>query len=170
MRQTTQFIVGQIRLMQTVLPGLDEEARRAEERDVGEPGLQLVPPYRSIRRVSGLPTTSRSALETSSANRSYCATTGDVAPVVCGSASWPVLEPLVACTAAAALKAPALPHDLWLWLAATLATLMLIAGLFVRGIARPLANAAVDAIGDGSTRRVERGRPKSVALRCSTTR
>lgn len=44
MRQTTQFVVGQIRLMQTVLPGLDDEARRRlEARDVGEPGIQLVP-------------------------------------------------------------------------------------------------------------------------------
>ena len=57
-----------------------------------------------------------------------------------------------------------MPHDLWYWLAGTLATLMLIAGLFVRGIVRPLANlgAAVDAIGDGSTRKVEPEGPSEV--------
>ena len=52
-RQTTQFIVGQIKLLHTVLPGLDAEARRRlEERDVGEPGMQLVPDGPSVPEYS----------------------------------------------------------------------------------------------------------------------
>jgi two-component system osmolarity sensor histidine kinase EnvZ len=57
-----------------------------------------------------------------------------------------------------------LPPDLWLWLAAVLAVLMLIAGFFVRGIVGPLARLgeAVTATGDGSARTVNPEGPKEV--------
>ena len=167
-RQTTQFVVGQIRLLQTVLPGLDAEARRRlEERDVGEPGLQLVPDGPAVPEY--LP---RFGFAHDLAER-----LGDKLdePVIlrhdgrrgpgglwigfmAGSERWWLVLP------PPRFKAPGLPHDLWYWLAGTLATLMLIAGLFVRGIVRPLANlgAAVDAIGDGSTRKVEPEGPSEV--------
>ena len=159
-RQTTQFIVGQIRLMQTVLPGLDEEARRRlEERDVGEPGLQLVPDGPSVPEYSprfGFAHDLAERLGDKLDEPVVLRHDGRRGPgglwigFMAGAERWWLVLP------PPRFKAPALPHDLWLWLAATLATLMLIAGLFVRGIVRPLANlgAAVDAIGDGSTRRV----------------
>lgn len=153
-RQTTQFVVGQIRLLQTVLPGLDAEARRRlEERDVGEPGLQLVPDGPAVPEYSprfGFASDLAERLETKLDEPVVLRHDGRRGPgglwigfMAGGERWWLVLPP-------PRFKAPALPHDLWLWLAATLATLMLIAGLFVRGIVRPLANlgAAVDAIGD----------------------
>ncbi len=167
-RQTTQFIVGQIRLMQTVLPGLDEEARRRlEERDVGEPGLQLVPDGPSVPEYSprfGFAHDLAERLGDKLDEPVVLRHDGRRGPgglwigFMAGAERWWLVLP------PPRFKAPALPHDLWLWLAATLATLMLIAGLFVRGIVRPLANlgAAVDAIGDGSTRRVEPEGPTEV--------
>jgi len=58
----------------------------------------------------------------------------------------------------------ALPPDLWLWLSGTLAVLLVIAGLFVRGIVGPLARLgeAVAATGDGSARTVTPEGPKEV--------
>ena len=42
--QTVQFIAGQVRLLQSVMPGLDSAARRRiADADVGEAGLQLRP-------------------------------------------------------------------------------------------------------------------------------
>ena len=42
--QTVQLIAGQVRLLQIVLPGLDQAARQAlSEADAGEQGLQLRP-------------------------------------------------------------------------------------------------------------------------------
>ena len=170
LRQTTEFVAGQIRLMQTVLPGLDEEARRKlEERDVGEPGMQLVPDGALVPEYSPAfrfrPAIWRRASKTNSTSRSFCVTTATTGRAACGSASWPAASAGGwSCRRQPRFKAPGLPHDLWLWLAATLATLMLIAGLFVRGIVRPLANLgeAVDAIGDGSIRKVEPEGPTEV--------
>ena len=91
MRQTTQFVVGQIRLMQTVLPGLADEARRCQDRGVelrlvsrepvvtrivdacGLSGvLPIYPtarPCRSIRRASASPAISPNGSATSSTSR-----------------------------------------------------------------------------------------------------
>ena len=168
MRQTTQFVVGQIRLMQTVLPGLDDEARRRlEARDVGEPGIQLVPDGPAVPEYSprfGFASDLAERLGNKLDEPVILRHDGRREPgglwigfMAGGERWWLVLPP-------PRFKAPSLPHDLWLWLAATLATLMLIAGLFVRGIVRPLANlgAAVDAVGDGSTRKVEPEGPSEV--------
>ncbi len=167
-KQTTQFVVGQIRLMQTVLPGLDEEARhRLEERDVGEPGLQLVPDGPDVPEYSprfGFAEDLAERLEHRLDEQIILRHDGRRGPgglwigfMAGGERWWLVLPP-------PRFKAPSLPHDLWYWLAGTLVTLMLIAGLFVRGIVRPLANLgqAVDAIGDGSTRKVEPEGPTEV--------
>jgi two-component system osmolarity sensor histidine kinase EnvZ len=58
----------------------------------------------------------------------------------------------------------ALPPDLWLWLAVSLIILVIIAGLFVRGIVGPLARLgeAVSATGDGSARTITPEGPKEV--------
>ena len=167
-RQTTQFVVGQIRLLQTVLPGLDAEARRRlEERDVGEPGLQLVPDGPAVPEYSprfGFAHDLAERLGDKLDEPVILRHDGRRGPgglwigFMAGSERWWLVLP------PPRFKAPGLPHDLWYWLAGTLATLMLIAGLFVRGIVRPLANlgAAVDAIGDGSTRKVEPEGPSEV--------
>lgn len=167
-RQTTQFVVGQIKLLQTVLPGLDEEARRKlEERDVGGPGIQLFPDGDVVPQYSprfGFADDLAEQLEHRLDERVLLRHDGRRGPgglwigfTAGGERWWLVLPP-------PRFKAPGLPHDFWLWLAATLATLMLIAGLFVRGIVRPLANLgeAVDAIGGGSTRKVEPEGPTEV--------
>ena len=49
--QTVQLIAGQVRLLQTVLPGLDERARQAlSAADAGEEGLQLRPQGSDVPR------------------------------------------------------------------------------------------------------------------------
>ena len=168
MRQTTQFVAGQIKLLQTVLPGLDTEARRRlEEKDVGEPGIQLFPDSDVVPKYSprfGFASDLAQQLEHHLDSPVVLRHDGRREPgglwigfMAGGERWWLVLPP-------PRFKAPGLPHDLWIWLAATLATLMLIAGLFVRGIVRPLANLgeAVDAIGDGSARKVEPEGPTEV--------
>lgn len=168
-RRTTQFVAGQIRLLQTVLPGLDEEARRKlEEKEVGEPGIQLfpdsdvVPPKYSPRFGFANDLAERKTgrkLDDPVILRHDGRRGPGVVDRVHGrwrsAGGW-------SCRRRAQRRA--CRTDLWLWLAATLAVLMLIAGLFVRGIVRPLANLgeAVDAIGDGSTRKVEPEGPSEV--------
>lgn len=167
-RQTTQFVAGQIKLLQTVLPGLDEEARRKlEEREVGEPGIQLFPDGEVVPQYSprfGFASDLADQLERRLDEPVILRHDGRRGPgglwigfMAGGERWWLVLPP-------PRFKAPGLPHDLWLWLAATLAVLMLIAGLFVRGIVRPLANLgeAVEATGDGSARKVEPEGPTEV--------
>ncbi|MFT3848357.1 MAG: ATP-binding protein [Propionivibrio sp.] len=171
-RQTTQFIVGQIRLLQIVLPGLDEAARhQLEERDVGEPGLQLVPDGASVPEYSprfGFARDLAERLGEKLDEPVILRHDGRRGPgglwigfMAGGERWWLVLPP-------PRFKAPGLPQDLWLWLAATLAILMLIAGLFVRGIVRPLASlgqavdAIGDAVGDSYARKVEPEGPSEV--------
>lgn len=171
-RQTTQFVAGQIRLLQTVLPGLDEEARRKlEEREVGEPGIQLFPDGDVVPKFSprfGFASDLAEQLERKVDEPVILRHDGRQGPgglwigfTAGGERWWLVLPP-------PRFKAPGLPHDLWLWLAATLAVLMLIAGLFVRGIVRPLANlgeavdAIGDAVGDNCVRKVEPEGPTEV--------
>lgn len=168
LRQTTEFVAGQIRLLQTVLPGLDSEARRRlEVADVGEQGLQLRPDGESVpqhepefgfasrlasrlSKILGEPLTLRHA---GPGQRSGLW----IGFMAGGERWWLILPP-------PRFEPKGLPHDLWLWLAAALAVLVLIAGLFVRGIVGPLARLgdAVAATGDGSARTVTPEGPKEV--------
>ena len=61
-------------------------------------------------------------------------------------------------------KPQKLPHDLWWNLAIALTVLVLIAGVFVRGIVRPLRRLgeAVSATGEGSARGVIPSGPREV--------
>ncbi len=168
LRQTTQFVAGQVRLLQTVLPGLDGDARRRlEEADVGEQWLQLIPDSESVpehepefgfagrlashlSRILGEPVILRHA---GPSQRSGLW----IGFMASGERWWLVLPP-------PRFEPQRLPHDLWLWLAAVLGVLMLIAGFFVRGIVGPLARLAeaVTATGDGSARTVKPEGPREV--------
>ena len=167
-RQTTHFVAGQIRLLQAILPGLDDETRqRLENADVGEQWLQLHPDgdsvpqreaeFRFAKRLVqhldqrlGEPLTLRAA-DTGQRDALWIG-------FMAGDERWwlelprPRFEP------------QRLPQDLWWWLAGVLAALLLIAGLFVRSIVGPLARLgeAVSATGDGSARSVSPEGPKEV--------
>ncbi len=156
--QTVQFIAGQVRLLQSVMPGLDSAARRRiADADVGEAGLQLRPDGEGVpqheprfgfaRRLAvdlgaqlGEPVRLRHA---GPGQRSGLW----VGFMAAGERWWLVLPP-------PRFEPQELPPDLWLWLAIALALLVLIAGLFVRGIVGPLARLGevVAAAGDGSAR------------------
>lgn len=168
MRQTTQFVVGQIQLLQTVLPGLDDEARRKlEEKDVGEPGMQIFPDGDAVPKLEpkfGFASDLAGHLEHRLGEPVVLRQIDSMRPgglwigfMAGGERWWLVLPP-------PRFRPPGIPHDLWLWLAVTLAVLMLIAGLFVRGIVGPLARLgeAVAATGDGSARTVTPEGPKEV--------
>ena len=167
-RQTTHFVAGQIRLLQAILPGLDDETRqRLENADVGEQWLQLHPDgdsvpqreaeFRFAKRLVqhldqrlGEPLILR-ATDTGQRDALWIG-------FMAGNERWwlelprPRFEP------------QRLPQDLWWWLAGVLAALLLIAGLFVRSIVGPLARLgeAVSATGDGSARSVSPEGPKEV--------
>ncbi len=168
LRQTTDFVAGQVRMLQTVLPGLDDEARhRLEATDAGEQRLQLRPdgeavPQREpefgfanrlafrLSRILGEPVKLRHAEPDQRSGLWIGFMAG-------GERWWLVLPP-------PRFAPKGLPPDLWLWLAASLTVLVLIAGLFVRGIVGPLARLgeAVAATGDGSARTVTPEGPKEV--------
>ena len=167
-RQTTHFVAGQIRLLQAILPGLDDETRqRLENADVGEQWLQLHPDGDSVpqrepefrfaeRLVQHLSQRLGEPviLRTADTDQRDALWIGFMA----GEERWwlelprPRFEP------------QRLPHDLWWWLAGVLAALLLIAGLFVRSIVGPLARLgeAVSATGDGSAQTVSPEGPKEV--------
>ncbi len=168
MRQTTQFVAGQIRLLQAILPGLDDETRhRLEDADVGEQWLQLHPDGDSVpksepqfRFASHL--RQRVGERLGEAIVLRATNTGQRDGLWIGFMAdderwWLVLPP-------PRFEPKRLPHDLWWWLASVLAALLLIAGLFVRSIVGPLARLgeAVTATGDGSAQTVSPEGPKEV--------
>lgn len=156
--QTVQLIAGQVHLLQVVLPGLEESAREAlSAADNGEQELQLRADGPGVpRHQPRFPFAQRLADDL--AQRLG-------APVLlrhggpgqrtglwigfsaAGERWWLVLPP-------PRFEPQALPSDLWLFLALTLASVLLIAGLFVRGIVGPLARLgeAVAATGGGAAR------------------
>ncbi|MBL8407982.1 MAG: hypothetical protein JNJ81_09285 [Candidatus Accumulibacter sp.] len=156
--QTVQLIAGQVRLLQVVLPGLGDAARQAlSAADAGEQGLQLRPDGSGVplhqprfpfaRRLAndlaerlGEPVLLRHG---GPGQRS-----GLWIGFMAGSERWWLLLP------PPRFEPQALPTDLWLFLAMTLAAVLLIAGLFVHGIVGPLARLgdAVAATGDGAAR------------------
>ncbi|MDR1934723.1 MAG: HAMP domain-containing protein [Candidatus Accumulibacter sp.] len=166
--QTVRYIAGQVRLLQAILPGLDAESRRRlEEAEAGEQWLPLRPDEgqapareaefgfarelsRELRRTLGEPV----SLRHSGRGRQ-----GDVwIGFYAGGERWWLILP------APRFKPLDFPRDLWEKLGIALAVLVLIAGLFVRGIVRPLRRLgdAVSATGEGSARRVAPTGPKEV--------
>jgi len=158
--QTVQFIAGQVRLLQTVLPGLDPDTRRRMVvADVGEQGMQLRPDSDRVpghepefgfarHMAADLNQLLDQPVRLRHAGRGQRSGLW-IGFMAGGERWWLVLPP-------PRFEPQELPPDLWLWLALALALLVLIAGLFVRGIVGPLARLgeAVAAAGDGSARRV----------------
>ncbi len=166
--QTVQLIAGEVRLLQIVLPRLDEQARQGLSAvDTGEQGLQLradgnavprqQPQFPFARRLAddlgerlGEPVLLRHG---GAGQRS-----GLWIGFLAGSERWWLLLP------PPRFEPQALPSELWLFLAVTLAAVLLIAGLFVRGIVGPLARLgeAVSATGDGAARQATPEGPREV--------
>lgn len=168
MSQTVHFVAGQVRLLQTVLPGLDDETRkRLSAADEGEEDLQLRPDGESVpgrepafgfaRHLAvGLEKALGESVSLRHAGRGQRSGLW-IGFLADGQRWWLVLPP-------PRFAPQALPGDLWLGLAVALAVLTLIAGLFVRGIVGPLARLgeAVSATGDGQARAVTPEGPKEV--------
>ena len=169
-QRTTQFIAGQIRLWQSVLPGLDAEGRqRLQHADAGEheQAIQLraddaAAPAASPKR--GFARRLATELERQLGVPVQVRREGDgrrgklwIGFAAGGEHWWLVLPP-------PRFEQPSLPPSLWLGLAASLAVLLLIAGLFVRGIVRPLARLgdAVTQTGAGQARTVTPEGPREV--------
>jgi two-component system osmolarity sensor histidine kinase EnvZ len=159
--QTVQFIAGQVRLLQTVLPGVDAQTRRRiEAAELGEFGMQLRPDSANVpsrepefgfaRRLSAeLNQMLDPPVQLRHAGRGQRG--GLWIGFMAGAERWWLVLP------PPRFEPQELPPDLWLSLAAALAVLVLIAVLFVRGIVGPLARLgeAVAAAGDGHARQVK---------------
>lgn len=166
--QTVRYVAGQVRLLQGVLPGLDAASReRLESAEPGEQWLQLrpdgdqVPPREpefgfaralaeDVERVLGEPISLRHGGRGGRGGLWIGFNAG-------GERWWLILPP-------PRFKPQELPSDLWLKLGIALLVLMLIAGLFVRGIVGPLRRLgeAVSATGEGSARKVTPSGPYEV--------
>ena len=165
--RTARYVAGQVRMLQTLLPGLDAEARRRlEMAEPDEQWLQLrtdgaqVPPRapdfgfardlgRDLRHVLGEPISLRQERDPRG---------GLWIGFDAGGERWWLILP------APRFKPQKLPHDLWWNLAIALTVLLVIAGVFVSGIVRPLRRLgeAVSATGEGSARGVIPSGPREV--------
>ncbi len=165
--RTARHVAGQVRLLQTLLPGLDDEARRRLElAEPDEQWLQLrpdgvqVPPRapefgfarelaKDLRHTLGEPVSLRQDRDPRS---------GLWIGFSAGGERWWLILP------APRFKPQTLPHDLWWNLGIALTVLLVIAGIFVSGIVRPLRRLgeAVSATGEGSARRVTPAGPSEV--------
>jgi two-component system osmolarity sensor histidine kinase EnvZ len=164
--QTVHLLAGQVRLLQVVLPALDADARAAlGAGDAGE--LQLRADGAGVpRHEPRFPFARRLAVELAQrlAEPVLLRHGGPgqrsglwIGFIAAGERWWLVLPP-------PRFEPQELPTDLWLLLAATLAAVLLIAGLFVRNIVGPLARLgeAVAATGDGAARTVTPQGPREV--------
>lgn len=165
--RTARYVAGQVRLLQDLLPGLDEAARqRLEMAAPDEQWLQLrpdgvqVPPRapefgfarelgKDLRRTLGEPISLRQDRDPRSGL--WIGFDAD------GERWWLILP-------APRFKPQTLPRDLWWNLGIALTVLLAIAGIFVSGIVRPLRRLgeAVSATGEGSARRVTPAGPSEV--------
>lgn len=165
--QTARYVASQVRLLQSLLPGLDNGARRRLEAAVpDEQWLQLLPDGvdvpsgapafgfaqglgERVGRILGQPVELRHA-----GQARHGLWIGFMAG---GERWWLILPP-------PRFKPKGMPPDLWLKLGGALFALSLIAGLFVRGIVGPLRrlDAAVAATGDGRARTVTPEGPREV--------
>lgn len=170
MSQTVQFVAGQVRLLQLVLPGMDATTRhRLASAEAGEHGLQLradgaAVPHREPQFGFAHRLSDELTARLAEPVRLRHAGPGQRSGLWIGFAAggenwWLVLPP-------PRFEPQALPFELWSGLAATLAALLLIAGLFVRGIVRPLARLgeAVAATGEGAAPTVKPEGPREVQL------
>jgi two-component system osmolarity sensor histidine kinase EnvZ len=168
MNQTTQLVTGQIRLLQTVLPGLDEAARgRLSGTDAGEQGLQLRPDGSGVpahspefgfaKRLAG-DLDERLGEPVMLRHAGVGQRTGLWIGFLAGGERWWLVLP------PPRFEPQALPPELWIGLALTLVALLLIAGFFVRSIVGPLARLgeAVTATGDGAACTVTPEGPREV--------
>lgn len=166
--QTVRFVGGQMRLLQSILPGLDGEARRRlSVADSDAQSLQLRPDSESVpSRVPEFGFARQLAAEleqflgepVSLRHAGLGQRSGLwIGFMSAGERWWLVLPP-------PRFAPQAVPPELWLGLGLALAVLVLIAGLFVRSIVGPLARLgeAVAATGDGSARTVTPEGPKEV--------
>jgi two-component system osmolarity sensor histidine kinase EnvZ len=165
--QTVRYIASQIRLLQSMLPGLDEASRRRlEEAEAGEQWLPLRSDGQAPARepefgfARALAEDLRRSLGEEIRLRQPERGTRDGLWIGfhAGGERWWLILP------ALRFKPHELPHDLWMKLGIALAALILIAGLFVRGIVRPLRRLgdAVSSTGQGGARRVTPTGPKEV--------
>lgn len=156
--RTEQLIVGEVRLLQLVLPGLDRETRqRLTAVDGGERGLNLrpdgqnVPEHRAdfafahrlankLAKRLGEPALLRDG--------GHGPHSGLWIGFMAGGERWWLVLPT------RRFEPPSLSSDIWLPLSAMLAAIVAIAGIFVRGIVGPLARLgeAVVATDDGTTK------------------
>ncbi|MDR2786806.1 MAG: HAMP domain-containing protein [Candidatus Accumulibacter sp.] len=166
-QQTVRYIAGQVRLLQSILPGLDEKSRRRmENAEPGEQWLQLRPddgrvpvkePEFGFARL--LAVDLQQALgEPVSLRYPGHGEGGLWIGFRAGGERWWLIFPIPR------FRPHDLPRDLWMKLGIALAALILIAGLFVRGIVRPLRRLgdAVSATGKGGARRATPSGPREV--------
>lgn len=165
--RTARYVAGQIRMLQTLLPGLDEEARqRLEMAEPDEQWLQLRPdggqipplvPQFGFARELGKDL--RHILrEQVSLRQDPDPRSGLWIGFNAGGERWWLILP------APRFKPQKLPHDLWWNLAIALTVLLVIAGIFVSSIVRPLRRLgeAVSATGEGSAQKVTPSGPSEV--------
>jgi two-component system osmolarity sensor histidine kinase EnvZ len=167
-QQTVRFIAGQVRLLQSVLPGLDAGSRqRLEDAEPGGQWLQLRPddgqvpdnePQFGFARALAVDLQQTLGEAVSLRQPGHGMRGGLWIGFHAGGERWWLILP------APKFNPDDLPRDLWLKLGAALGALMLIAGLFVRGIVRPLRRLgdAVSATGKGSARKVTPSGPREV--------
>jgi two-component system osmolarity sensor histidine kinase EnvZ len=166
--QTVRYIASQVRLLQSMLPGLDEASRRRlEEAEADEQWLPLRPDddqapvtepgsgfaralARDLQRVLG----ERIRLR----QPEHGARGGLWIGFHAGGERWWLVLPTLR------FKPHDLPHDLWMKLGIALAALILIAGLFIRGIVRPLRRLgeAVSSAGEDGAHRATPSGPREV--------
>lgn len=166
--RTARYVTGQIRLLQTVLPGLDTEARaQLESTDPGEQWLRLRPDGPNVpSRVASFDFAQELAVDlTRQLGQNVELRIGPAEPrsalwigfVAAGERWWLILPP-------PRFKPQGIPPDLWWKLGLALFLLMAIAGYFVRGIVGPLTRFgnAVSATGNGKPRPVTPEGPHEV--------
>lgn len=168
MNQTAQFVAGQVRLLQNLLPGLDDEAKqRLAATDPGEQWLQLRPDGVTVPQRNpkfGFAHGLAGDLERRLGEKFEFRDAGPgrhsglwIGFLAGGERWWLILPP-------PRFKPKGMPPDLWEKLGVALLGLVSIAGLFVWGIVGPLTRLgeAVSATGEGSARKVKPEGPKEV--------
>jgi two-component system osmolarity sensor histidine kinase EnvZ len=166
--QTARYIASQVRLLQSMLPGLDEVSRRRlEEAEADEQWLPLRPddgrvpanePEFGFARLLAADLQQMLGEPVSLRHPGHGEGGGLWIGFRAGGERWWLVLPVLR------FKPHDLPRDLWMKLGIALAALILIAGLFVRGIVRPLRRLgdAVSSTGrDGAHRATPTG-PREV--------